>query len=83
LIAAPPHIDEIDYNRRPLVTSDPDIDKLVVALHGTYKVEYLAPGHCTGEPAFSALKKSFADRYLYAGVGTTLDLLHWILVSAL
>jgi 7,8-dihydropterin-6-yl-methyl-4-(beta-D-ribofuranosyl)aminobenzene 5'-phosphate synthase len=58
------------------VTSDPNIEKLVAALRDTYKVEYLAPGHCTGEPAFSALKKSFPDRYLYAGLGITVKLLH-------
>ena len=28
--------------------------------------------HCTGEPAFAALKKAFGDRYLYAGLGTRL-----------
>jgi 7,8-dihydropterin-6-yl-methyl-4-(beta-D-ribofuranosyl)aminobenzene 5'-phosphate synthase len=54
-----------------VVTSDPDIGKIVGALHDTYKVEYVAPGHCTGEPAFAALKKSFGDHYIYAGLGTT------------
>ncbi|MDB6101471.1 MAG: hypothetical protein JWO52_1470, partial [Gammaproteobacteria bacterium] len=32
----------------------------------------IAPGHCTGEPTFAALQKAFGDRYLYAGLGTTL-----------
>ena len=50
-----------------VVTSDADIEKVVTALHDTYKVEYVAPGHCTGEPAFTALRKAFGDRYLYAG----------------
>ncbi len=58
-----------------VVTSDADIEKIVTALHDTFKVEYVAPGHCTGEPAFAALRKAFGDRYLYAGLGTTLDLL--------
>jgi 7,8-dihydropterin-6-yl-methyl-4-(beta-D-ribofuranosyl)aminobenzene 5'-phosphate synthase len=57
-----------------LVTSDPDIEKVVTALHDKFKVEYVAPGHCTGEPAFTALKKAFGDHYLYAGLGTTLAL---------
>ena len=58
-----------------LVTaSDPDIEKIATALHDRFKVEYVAPGHCTGEPAFTALKKAFGDHYLYAGLGTTLTL---------
>jgi 7,8-dihydropterin-6-yl-methyl-4-(beta-D-ribofuranosyl)aminobenzene 5'-phosphate synthase len=55
-----------------VVTSDPDIENIVTALRDRFKVEYVAPGHCTGEPAFTALKKAFGDRYLYAGLGTTL-----------
>ena len=56
-----------------VVTSDADIDKIVTALHDGSKVEYVAPGHCTGEPAFTALRKAFGDHYLYAGLGTTLE----------
>ncbi|MFZ1972085.1 MAG: MBL fold metallo-hydrolase [Candidatus Acidiferrales bacterium] len=55
-----------------VVASDSDIEKTVTALHDRLKVEYVAPGHCTGEPAFDALKKSFGDHYLYAGLGSTL-----------
>lgn len=58
-----------------LVTAnDSDIDRIVTALHDQFKVDYIAPGHCTGEPAFTALRKAFRDRYLYAGLGTTLSL---------
>ena len=57
-----------------VVASDSDIEKAVTALRDHYRVEYIAPGHCTGEPAFTALKKIFGDRYLYAGLGTTLSL---------
>jgi hypothetical protein len=35
-------------------------------------VDYIAPGHCTGEPTFAPLQSMFGDRYLYAGLGTTL-----------
>lgn len=57
-----------------VVASDSDIQNIVRTLHDEFKVEYVAPGHCTGEPAFTALKKAFGDRYLYAGLGTTLAL---------
>lgn len=59
-----------------VVSTDAEIERIVTALHDTSKVEYVAPGHCTGEPAFAALKKGFGDHYLYAGLGTTLELLH-------
>ncbi len=54
-----------------VVAPDPDIERTVSALHDRFKVEYVAPGHCTGEPAFTALKKAFGDHYIYAGLGTT------------
>jgi 7,8-dihydropterin-6-yl-methyl-4-(beta-D-ribofuranosyl)aminobenzene 5'-phosphate synthase len=71
-----PRIHVITGGFHLVVTSDADIEKIVTALHDTFKVEYVAPGHCTGEPAFTALKKAYGDRYQYAGVGTTLELLH-------
>ena len=40
-----------------VAASDPDIEKIVTTLHDTFKVQYVAPGHCTGEPAFTALKR--------------------------
>jgi 7,8-dihydropterin-6-yl-methyl-4-(beta-D-ribofuranosyl)aminobenzene 5'-phosphate synthase len=54
------------------VAQDSAIEKVAAALRDNYKVDYIAPGHCTGEPAFAALQKAFGDRYLYAGLGTTL-----------
>jgi 7,8-dihydropterin-6-yl-methyl-4-(beta-D-ribofuranosyl)aminobenzene 5'-phosphate synthase len=57
-----------------VVASDSDIEEIVTALRERFKVEYIAPGHCTGEPAFRALKKAYGDRYLYAGLGTTVAL---------
>ena len=51
---------------------DPEIEKIITALHDRFRVEYVAPGHCTGEPAFTALKSAFGDHYIYAGLGTTL-----------
>jgi 7,8-dihydropterin-6-yl-methyl-4-(beta-D-ribofuranosyl)aminobenzene 5'-phosphate synthase len=54
-----------------VVSTDDESEKIITALHDTYKVAYVAPGHCTGEPTFTALKKTFGERYLYAGLGTT------------
>jgi len=55
-----------------VVAPDTDIERIVTALHDRFSVEYVAPGHCTGEPAFAALRKAFGDHYIYAGLGTTL-----------
>src|SRR6476660_1842263 len=57
-----------------VVSKDDEIEKTVSGLLETYKVAYVAPGHCTGEPTFAALRKAFGVRYLYAGLGTTLAL---------
>jgi hypothetical protein len=80
IVAAAPainsHIHVIAGGFHLFVASDADIEKIVTAVHDTFKVKYVAPGHCTGEPAFTTLKKAFADRYLYAGLGTRLELLH-------
>ena len=57
-----------------VVTPDDAIVKIVAALKDTFKVENVAPGHCTGEPTFAALKQAFGNRYIYAGVGTSLPL---------
>ena len=35
---------------------------------------WIAPSHCTGKPAFAILKQRFGDRYVYAGLGSTLIL---------
>jgi 7,8-dihydropterin-6-yl-methyl-4-(beta-D-ribofuranosyl)aminobenzene 5'-phosphate synthase len=57
-----------------VVASDETIARTVAALKDTFKVENIAPGHCTGEPTFAALKRAYGDRYLYAGVGASLPL---------
>jgi 7,8-dihydropterin-6-yl-methyl-4-(beta-D-ribofuranosyl)aminobenzene 5'-phosphate synthase len=67
-----PHIHFIAGGFHLVVAPDPVIQKITTALHDAYKVDYIAPGHCTGEPTFAALQKAFGDRYLYAGLGTTL-----------
>jgi 7,8-dihydropterin-6-yl-methyl-4-(beta-D-ribofuranosyl)aminobenzene 5'-phosphate synthase len=57
-----------------VVAKDSDIEALVTVLRETYKVSAVAPGHCTGEPTFAALRKAFGDDYLYAGLGSRLSL---------
>jgi 7,8-dihydropterin-6-yl-methyl-4-(beta-D-ribofuranosyl)aminobenzene 5'-phosphate synthase len=69
-----PHIHYIVGGFHLVVAPDPEIERIVAALHDRFKVDRVAPGHCTGEPAFVALQKAFGDHYMYAGLGTTLQL---------
>lgn len=69
-----PHIHFLAGGFHLVAAEDPAIEKIVTTLHDTFRVDYIAPGHCTGEPAFAALQKTFGRHYLYAGLGTTLDL---------
>jgi 7,8-dihydropterin-6-yl-methyl-4-(beta-D-ribofuranosyl)aminobenzene 5'-phosphate synthase len=57
-----------------VVASDDVIARIVTSLKDKFKVENVAPGHCTGEPTFAALKKAFGDHYIYAGLGASLPL---------
>jgi len=68
-----PHVHLIAGGLHLAVAQDPVIEKVATSLHDVWKVDYVAPGHCTGEPTFAALKHAFGDKYLYAGLGTTLD----------
>jgi 7,8-dihydropterin-6-yl-methyl-4-(beta-D-ribofuranosyl)aminobenzene 5'-phosphate synthase len=56
-----------------LPANDEEIRRIATAMRDTLKVEWVAPTHCTGEPAFAILKEAFGDRYLYAGLGTRLS----------
>ncbi len=54
-----------------LVTSpDSVVTRVAAALRDHWRIDQIAPGHCTGEPAFAALKRRFGARYVYAGLGT-------------
>jgi 7,8-dihydropterin-6-yl-methyl-4-(beta-D-ribofuranosyl)aminobenzene 5'-phosphate synthase len=57
-----------------LPAKDDEIQRIATALRDTWKVAWIAPAHCTGEPAFAILRRTFGERYLYAGLGTTLTI---------
>ena len=63
---------EIVFGGLHLVTRPvEEIDTLVGNLQTKWKVQRIAPGHCTGEPAFARLRKAYGEKYMYAGLGTT------------
>ena len=72
--AIDPHILLVAGGFHLVVAQDPAIAQVATMLHDTAKVDYIAPGHCTGEPTFAALQQAFGGHYLYAGLGTVLAL---------
>jgi 7,8-dihydropterin-6-yl-methyl-4-(beta-D-ribofuranosyl)aminobenzene 5'-phosphate synthase len=73
--AVDPHTRIVFGGLHLVQTPVPDIDRLVDSLKNKWKLDKVAPGHCTGEPAFLRLQKAFGDDYLYAGAGTQLEIL--------
>jgi 7,8-dihydropterin-6-yl-methyl-4-(beta-D-ribofuranosyl)aminobenzene 5'-phosphate synthase len=57
-----------------LSTPDAEVSRIASSLHDKWKVERMAPGHCTGLPAFAALRALYADKYIYAGLGSVVSL---------
>ena len=57
-----------------VASPDSIIGALVERLHRTWHIAQMAPGHCTGEPAFAALKEEYGSDYLYAGLGKTITI---------
>lgn len=49
---------------------DAEVERIATALHETHRVERVAPGHCTGEPAFYHFRQRWGDKYTYAGLGS-------------
>ena len=72
--AIDPHINLLLGGLHQVQAPDPEVERIARVLHDQYKLDRIAPGHCTGEPEFAALKKTFGDHYLYAGVGSVVDL---------
>src|SRR5215475_7690915 len=69
-----PHINILFGGLHQIQAPDPEVERIATVLHNQYKLERVAPGHCTGEPEFAALKRAFGDHYVYAGVGSVVNL---------
>lgn len=57
-----------------VLTPEAEVATRAHALRETWGVRQIAPGHCTGEPAFAKLREVFGNDYLFAGLGEVLDL---------
>jgi 7,8-dihydropterin-6-yl-methyl-4-(beta-D-ribofuranosyl)aminobenzene 5'-phosphate synthase len=68
-----PHVRVLFGGLHLVAAPDPDIQRISAALHEQWKLDYIAIGHRTGEPMFAVLHKTFGDHYIYAGVGTVVN----------
>jgi 7,8-dihydropterin-6-yl-methyl-4-(beta-D-ribofuranosyl)aminobenzene 5'-phosphate synthase len=57
-----------------LSTSDEDVQRIARELHDTWKIAAIGPGHCGGLGAFATLRDLYQDKYIYAGLGTSIPL---------
>jgi 7,8-dihydropterin-6-yl-methyl-4-(beta-D-ribofuranosyl)aminobenzene 5'-phosphate synthase len=69
-----PRIHLITGGLHLLSAPDSVIERVALALRDRWRVEQIAPGHCTGEPAFVIFHSIFGERFIYAGLGTTIPL---------
>src|SRR5437660_11390374 len=69
-----PHMHFLCGGLHLVSTPETEIDRLVDSLKNKWKLEKVAPGHCTGEPAFLRLQKAFGENYIYAGAGTRIEI---------
>jgi 7,8-dihydropterin-6-yl-methyl-4-(beta-D-ribofuranosyl)aminobenzene 5'-phosphate synthase len=64
------HVHAIFGGLHLVTAADSTISQVASTLHDRWKLDQIAPGHCTGEPAFAELKRIFAKDYVFAGLGT-------------
>ena len=57
-----------------VTTPEPEIARIAASLRERWQLDLIAPGHCTGEPGFATLQRVFGRRYVYAGLGTVVEL---------
>lgn len=72
--AVSPHPHLIMGGLHLVAAPDVEIERIALALRGRFQLDLIAPGHCTGEPAFAALRRVFATAYRYAGLGEAIPL---------
>ena len=57
-----------------VLTDEVEVRRVANALRKEWRVSQIAPGHCTGEPAFLVLSEVFGDKYVYAGLGESVGI---------
>lgn len=72
--AIDPHISLLVGGLHLVSTPDAEVERIATALHDRWQISRVAPGHCTGVPAFADLSRIYGDKYTYAGLGSVIPL---------
>jgi 7,8-dihydropterin-6-yl-methyl-4-(beta-D-ribofuranosyl)aminobenzene 5'-phosphate synthase len=57
-----------------VLTPNAEIERVAALLDEKFKVERVAPGHCTSEPGFVIFMDRFKERFDVAGLGAVIAL---------
>lgn len=57
-----------------VLTAEAEVQRIALRLRDEFKLQRIAPGHCTGEPAFAALQAAFGESYTVCGLGDSVAL---------
>lgn len=68
------HVYEVIGGMHLAVSTPDQIDHTISELLSHYRVQRMAPGHCTGERAFALIQRLLGRNYIYAGVGEVFPL---------
>ncbi len=57
-----------------VLTPEAEVRRIAGLLHDDFRLERVAPGHCTSELGFAVFQESFGERFDAAGVGASIPL---------
>jgi 7,8-dihydropterin-6-yl-methyl-4-(beta-D-ribofuranosyl)aminobenzene 5'-phosphate synthase len=57
-----------------VLTPRDEVERIAGLLHDRFRIERVAPGHCTSELGFAVFHESFRERFDPAGVGAVIPL---------
>ena len=57
-----------------VLTPEAEVRRVASLLHDGFRIERVAPGHCTSELGFAVFQESFRERFDPAGVGASIPL---------
>lgn len=54
--------------------SDPEVSRMALSFRDKWKIERMAPGHCTGQFAFAEFIRVYGSKFDHAGLGSVIAL---------